>query len=371
MNILSRFFGWLYTISLVFYPVSFRNEFRNEMLWVFSTSIQKAKKMGVLKLLSFFGREIRDWPGAIWREHQRARNRVHMDPNNLAWRPLNAKELLAGLTLFILPMFPSALKLILGYNNISNGIGSILLLATLGFVVIITIIGILKGFPRWSIPYLGVSIITIMMLEVPWRIWELFYQDVQTLVQYSTKTLAARIQYAALLNGFFWLAPSVTLILLILVLRAWPRTRVLAQRIRQDWTLFSFMIYGGVVFRLELVFEEYAYDELWKIACRIFLVLGAWIYFKNADHRKRILALLAGVTLTYWIAAIGKWIVLPRQSWSAWYGYDHWTYRRFELGGTLAEWGWVLLFMLLPALVTRISRPEQAASIPEETLTQA
>jgi hypothetical protein len=131
------------------------------------------------------------------------------------------------------------------------------------------------------------------------------------------------------------------------------------------------MIFGSVVFQLELVFEEYAYDEPWKIACRVCLALGALIYFKNADHRKRILALLVGITLTYWIAAIGKWVVLPLQSWGAWYGNDHWTYRRFELGSTLAQWGWVMLFMLVPSLMNLIPWSKKIDSIHEETLASA
>jgi len=371
MNLLARIFEWLYAQSLKFYPSNFRAIFGDEMQTVFSSTMEKAKESDVLKLLAFLGREIRDWPGAVWREHQRSRKGYDVNQNNLAWRPLNTKELLAGLALFVLPIISPILKLIFGYKPIINNVGYIFTLTILIIGLFVIILSIKNGFPRWSIPYLGVSIITIIMLQAVYPIWELFYQDVQELVHYGTKTLAARIQYSVLLNGFFWLVPFVALVLLILLLMAWPRTRVLAQRIRQDWTLFSFMIYGGVVFQLELVFDEYAYDELWKITCRVCLLLGAWIYFKNADHRKRILALLAGVTLTYWIATVGKWIVLPLQRWGAFYSYDHWTYRRFELGSTLATWGWVMFFMLLPALLTRILQPKQLDPVSEETLTLA
>lgn len=369
--------GWarlatkFYCLLLSCYPAKFRAEFSDEMELIFSTTIEEAQKESALKFLTFFGRELRDWPVAVWQEHLRSGKGQAMNQNNPAWGSLNTKELLVGLTLFVLPIFSPILKVIFGYTPFINNVSYIFTLMILIIGLFVIIFGLKKGFPRWSIPYLGVSITTVVMLQAVYPIWGLFYQDVQKLVHYSDKTLVARIQYSALLNGFFWLVPFVILIFLILFLRIWPRTRKLAQRIRLDWTLFSFMIYGGVVFQLELVFEEYAYDEPWKIACRICLALGAWVYFKNADHRKRILALLTGVTLTYWIAAIGKWILLPLQSWGAWYGYDHWTYRRVELGSTLAEWGWVLFFMLLPALLTRISPPEQAASIPEETLTPA
>ena len=332
---LTRILGWLYAQSLKFYPPGFRNKFSVEMKQVLLSAVEETKKNGALKLLVFFGREVRNWPGSIWREHLRSRKGLSMNHNNLAWRPLNTKELLAGLALFVLPIFSPILKIIFGYKAVINNMGYVFTLTILIIGLVVIILGIKNGFPRWSIPYLGVSIITIIMLQAVFPLWGLFATDVKRIIKYYTKTLLARIQYSALLNGFFWLMPFIVLIILILLLRAWPSTRKLAQRIRQDWTLLSFAIYGGVVFALELVFEEYAYDEAWKIACRVCLALGAWIYFKTADQRKRILTLIAGVTLTYWIAAIGKWIVLPQQSWSAWYGYYHWTYRRFELGSTL------------------------------------
>ena len=80
------------------------------------------------------------------------------------------------------------------------------------------------------------------MLQAVYPLWGLFADDVRQMIKYYTKTLAARIQYSVLLDSFFWLVPFVALILLILLLTAWPRTRVLAQRIHQDWTLMSFMV---------------------------------------------------------------------------------------------------------------------------------
>jgi hypothetical protein len=230
---------------------------------------------------------------------------------------------------------------------------------------VILILGLIQGFPRWTIPYLGAVVIGIATVQAVFPIWGLFADHVKMMIKYYTKTLTARIQYSALLNGFFWLIPFLILILIILLLMVWPRTRSLAKQIRQDWTLLSFMIFSSIVFGLELIFEEYAYDEVWKIVCRVCLALGAWIYFKTANQRKRILTLLAGVTLTYWIAAIGKWIVLPLQSWGSWYGYDHWTYRRFELGSTLAGWFWAVFFMLIPALMRLIPPRQQNSTLPE------
>jgi hypothetical protein len=366
MRTLTRIFSWIYTQSLRLYPHDFCIEFGEEMNLIFLTATEETKRKGIINLLKFFAREIRDLPASIWREHLRSRKGFSMDQNSLAWRPLNTKELLMGLTLFIVPILGDLAKLGLGYG-IGNRVGSYSLIASLVFILVILIIGFINGFPRWTVPYLGVTVITIVMLQAVFPLWGLFVDDVRRMTNYFTKTLAARIQYSVLLGSFFWLVSFVVLALLILFLMAWPRTRKLAQCIRQDWTLMSFMVYSALVFNLELVFEEYAYDEVWKIACRVCLALGAWIYFKNADQRKRILALLAGATLFFGIAAVGQWVVLPQQTWGAFYDYDHWTYRRVILSGTLTGWVSALFFMMVPALINLIPRPRQAVPIPEET----
>ena len=123
MRKLVRFFEWLYAQSLRIYPSNFRGKFGDEMQTVFSIAMRKAKTGNVLKLLAFFGREIRDLPMSIWREHLRSRKGIHVSQNNLAWKPLNTKELSAGLTLFVLPIFSPILKVIFGYKAVINNIG--------------------------------------------------------------------------------------------------------------------------------------------------------------------------------------------------------------------------------------------------------
>ena len=366
--------GWgqplsrVYRVLLVFYPSEFRAEFGEEMQNVFATALTEAQRPSHATIL--FTRELRDLPGSVWREHLRARRRSQLNPN-LAWRPPTKNELLAGLTLFVFPMLPSLLKLVFGYQPLINQISDIITIALLIISLVVLVHGLKRGFPRWTVPYLGVAVTTIVILEPSWRIWDLLYSDVQRAIGYYAKTLQVRVLYQALMWGFFWFLAFVSAILLILLLMTWPRTRQLAQRIRLDWTMFSFMLFGGLVFQLELIFEEYVYDELWKIACRVCLALGAWVYLKNADPRKRILALLAGVTLDYWIAAVGKWYLVPLQTWGAFHGYQYETYRWFEFWRTCAEWGWVMLFMLIPAGLTLIPHPQESDPAPGENLASA
>ncbi len=363
MSGLARLAAGIYRGLLSLYPARFRAEFGEEMQAVFAEAAYEAGSTPG-KLLALFGREVRDLPGAVWRAHLRRRKGNIMNQNNLAWKPPTTKELLIGLALFVLPIFANFLKLI----SVTNYFGSALAIALLITILIILAYGLKQGFPRWVVPYLGIAVTSIVILGFSTRIWDLFYLDVQRAIGYYTKTLQVRVLYQALMWGFFWFLAFAALVLLILLLAAWPRTRKLAQRIRQDWTLLSFMLYGGVVFAIVLVFDEYRYDEPWMIACLACLAAGAWMYFRSGTPRKRILALLGGVTLAYWIAATGKFYLVPLQTWGAFHGYDYETYSRFEFWRTLAEWGWVALFMLTPALLTLIPHSRESGPAPEENL---
>ena len=66
-----------------------------------------------------------------------------MNQNQLAWRPLNTKELILGLVLFGVPILSDLVKLIFGYD-IGNPAGQILLLATIVFILTILIFGLLQ-----------------------------------------------------------------------------------------------------------------------------------------------------------------------------------------------------------------------------------
>jgi hypothetical protein len=369
MNVWSSVILRLYRILLAFYPKGFRSTFGEEMFSVFEATMLETNKMDWPRRLMVFGREIRDWPAAVWREHLRSRKQIDINLNNLAWKPLNAKEFLAGLALFALPIFPTITRLIFGYNTLTLKIANSFVFIVLLSGLVVIILGVKNGFPRWTVPYFGTMVIGLSMLQAVYPIWGLLADDVRLMIKYQTKTLAARIQYSVLLESFFWLVSFMVLSLLILILTAWPRTRKLAQRIRQDWTLMSFMVYSSLVLDLELIFEEYTHDEVWKIASRICLFLGAWIYLKTADQRKRIWTLIIAATLFFGIVAVGQWVVLPLQSWGDFYGYDHWTYRRVMLSGTLTGWVSTLLFMLIPDLLTLIPQSKQIDHTLEETFT--
>jgi hypothetical protein len=364
MSILERIFSWCYAQSIRLYPLDFRTTFGAEIQSVFATALHEAQRSGPINLWHFIWREVHDWPVSIWREHLRARKEIQMN-QNLTWRPLKTKELVVAMAIFVLPVIIVISELLFQNQVFVNPLRIAFILTLMAFILIVSLLGVIKGFPRWAVPYLGIVVTAIVMLEPSWQIWELFYQPVERAIGYYTKTLQVRVLYSTLRVGFFWLSVFVAATLLILLLAIWPRTRRLAQHIRQDWTLLSFMLYSGVVFALELVFEEYTHDDLWKMACWGCLALGAWVYLKSGSPRKRMLSLLVGITFAYWIAAIGKFYLVPLQTWGAFHGYQYDVYSRFEFWRTLGEWGWVMLFLLAPALLTLIPHSQEIAPDPD------
>jgi len=87
MRTLTRIFGWLYTHSLNLYPAGFYAEFGDEIQAVFEATMLEAEKTDWPRILMLFGREIRDWPGAVWREHWSALTKKEVSMTTIHKKP--------------------------------------------------------------------------------------------------------------------------------------------------------------------------------------------------------------------------------------------------------------------------------------------
>ena len=83
-----------------------------------------------------------------------------------------------------------------------------------------------------------------------------------------------------------------------------PPLRPFYQRLRRDWTLLSFLLYGSTLFVLVFAFDDYINEEPYKIAAMLLLVAGGWLYLRSARPWQRLLALSAGLTLGMTVAAV-------------------------------------------------------------------
>ena len=342
-----RLVARVYRVLLGLYPSAFRAEFGAEMQAVFTSALEAQGGEHPLRL---FWRELRHWPGAVLQAHLHGW-RKHMASNGFKeHKSLPRLELLAAMLIFLLPIFS-----LFGITGISlpGWTNYVLLVLFWGCILFALGLGIAKRLPGWSFPYLGFALM-LGLIFTP-----LFPRLAAWIYPHFLETFGARsrwpIPISVIYAGIFDFAGALTILLgaivLVNLLRLLPYTRAVWERIRADWTQLSFMIYGGLVFYIMLAFEEYRYEELWKVGAWACLALGAWLYLRGKGRGQRILALLGGSTLALWIVALAKWILVPLQKWPTGYPIaPSVTSLWVETGEALMTWFFFMGILIAPAL---------------------
>ena len=366
--------GWarlatkFYRLLLTCYPAKFRAEFSEEMLAVFVATVEDARRKDWQSVSSLLAREIKDWPGSVLQEHLQARrNKI------TKFGPLKTGEVLAALTIFLIPSLATLLLEILGAtlsDRIPEWAGPFLVIIFLSSLIVPLVLAIIRGFPRWSSPYLGALLVGFTFFVPFWRIWELIYPSVTRWFgnMYSW-TMSVRIFVQGMQAALIWFLVLLSAFILISILRLLPHTRTLWERIRHDWTQLSFIIYGGLVVHIIIIFDEYQQDEPWLIAAWLSLAVGCWLYLHSKVQTQRILILLCGATLAMWIVAVGKWYLVPLQNWGPWFErYAPETERWFESGRTVADWFCLVITLMIPALLNLLPRKQKITPQEEPVL---
>jgi hypothetical protein len=367
MRSLTRFSGWLYAQGLNLYPSDFRKEFGDEMETVFSTEAMLAEQNGIQNFTRYLWLELKGWLTSVLREHLQTRRNTMTEHDQFA--PLKSSELLAALTIFLIPALGTLLIEILGAVNIDKTtawLGPMMVVLFLGSLIIPLILAVVRGFPRWSPPYLGVLLVGFTFFVPFWRVWGWIYPSLtRWLGGMSTWSLPVLIFVQGMQAAIIWFLVLLSTLILVSILRLIPHTRALWARIRRDWTQLSFFLYGGLVFHIILIFDEYQQDEPWLIAAWLVLAAGCWLYLHTRGQTQRILILLCGATLAMWIVAAGKFYLVPFQKWGPWFErFPPDTERWFESLRTLADWFCLVVALLLPSLLKLL--PQNLEKTPRE-----
>ncbi|MGD8404018.1 MAG: hypothetical protein PVJ21_10180 [Anaerolineales bacterium] len=354
MNVLTRIFSWLYSQSLFLYPAKFRKDFGDEMEIVFNTAALSAAKNGWQSFFRCFWRELQDLPASILREHLKAR-RARLNTQE-QFTPITPGELWTALIIFLIPALSTLLVKIVSIVNLDNiphwvGIGMVIVF--LGSLIVPLILAIIRGFPRWSPPYLGALLVIVTFYGPFWRVWGWIYPLVLGWFgSMGSWSLPVRILIQGMQAALIWLLVLLSVLILVSIFRLLPHTRTLWKRIRQDWTQFSFFLYGGLVVHIILIFDEYQHDEPWLIAAWLVLATGCWLYLRSRQQSQCIFILLGGATLAMWIVAAGKLYLVPLQNWGPWFErYPPNTERWFESGRTIADWLCLMIALLAPSML--------------------
>jgi len=145
-----------YSRMLRFHPPRYLDEYGTELGAVFSLAADDAAGQGWSSLLSFGLREMRDMPSGIIREHIRERRKEKMGTGfgaRFDFKPGSLQEILAASMPFLLLI----VGLLLGRltANLAGWLQAVITILLWIFVLMLLIAAIVKGFPRWSLPYAG------------------------------------------------------------------------------------------------------------------------------------------------------------------------------------------------------------------------
>ena len=338
----------LYALLLHLFPKNYREEYGNELQTVFELSLHDAMQAGELEVVRVSLRELISLPFAIIHEHLRERRKAKMIgkfSSRFDFAPGSRWEFLTALYPFLLVGFIEPLMTVLMISSLLtprstlvNGIG-IFIVVSLG---ILLLLGLVKGMPRWSLPYLGFAL-TILSVSI-----FSFLLDLRSLRFHDR--LAPLGDF--IFEGTMWFGLLVVMILLV----AFTKTLPAFQRFRNDWTLLCFIPYGGVPFAMMLTFDEYTGDEPFMFFGFLVLAVGTWLYLHNKHEWKRFGALFGAMTLAMFIAAAGKAILLPTQEWLVFFDSVSW---KTEAMYTIRTWIWLALIMLLTSALNLPSRSKE------------
>lgn len=332
-----------YALLLDLYPKKYRDEYRGELQSVFDLALDDAIRAGFMDVVDVLSRELMGLPVAILNEYLRERRKRKMTgkfASHLDFESGSRNEILATLLPFLLlTMISMLLELVGRIVDIPNWLEGVIAILMLVSFVGVFVVGFMKAVPRWFMPYLGfpLSIINLLafsaLMNPEWRGFPGLMQASWFIRQFVSQ-------------GLLWIGLFVLIILLVIMSAIINKFRPFYQRLKEDWTLLAFIIYGTAPFSVVLTFDDYQNEELYKILSFVILAIGGWFYLRNKSSWKRFWSLFIGLALSMFVAAIGKGILYagpwPRPKFFTW---------QTEMLSTIMMWVWLALIMFLPLML--------------------
>ena len=179
-------------------------------------------------------------------------------------------------------------------------------MAVVMFVITAFAIGLTQGFPRWSLPYLGLAISLASYIYLfDWITDQAVPPASANLLPWpldASMGVLVEVYWA----GILWLGLFLITLLFVGALSLVRGFQPFVQRIRQDWTLVSFIFYGETALALGLLYNSHGGEQPFAITSLLMLAAGAWLYLRTPLRKRRVLALLCSLTLALWVAGLGQ-----------------------------------------------------------------
>lgn len=346
MNSDLRFVHHLYRLCMRFFPKNYQEEYAEELQLVFRLSLDDARQLGKRETARVLVREFSSLPKAALLEHLRESRRSKMMKTSgsfFDFAPGTRRERWAALAPFLLFGALTILLTVFHTQGLAlSWLETAFALLTVAIVAGLSLIGITKGMPRWFMPYLGLPlpIISILVFNRWLNDWNgfRFYR-----LQEQSWFLREFVY-----QGLLWVGLAGSVLLLVVLVRSFANFHPLFKRLKNDWTLLCFIVYGAAPLVLVITFDEYRYEEPYLVLAFLLLALFAWIYLRTESPLQKFLALYIGVGLSMSIAAVGKLFIVPLQDWPVTFNT---ALSITESLSTMVMWLWLALIMLIPPLI--------------------
>ncbi len=354
----TQFLIHLFAASLRLYPQNFRAEFEEEMQEVFAQAAQEASRKSAFALAYLCLYELVRLPISLLQIHRSSGilKRIYSTPRGVIHTPQQVnnigeqswQELILILMVFLLPA-----GIILNHQGtqVSTGSG---LLAALLFLIVMIFLGWLGGFPIWSLSYVGIIFVVAGYLVVfQWIASQASPALIANFTpgQWDHNTFLI-LKVAS--TGMLWLMLFCLTLLVVALLAVFNRFQPFLGRIRHDWTLITYVLYGESVFALLFLFESHRIKQFTPVLSQgemellFCLLAGILFYLRSTASRKRLAALLVGLTLAVGIVLIKNWPLSPENSWLSWNAF-----LPSQAWRLLLTWVWIVVTLSLPGILSR------------------
>jgi hypothetical protein len=333
-----RFYGLLLNL----FPRNYHHEYGEELQLVFALSLADAAKLGTIEIAKVLLRELVSFPRAVFLEHLRDRKKTRMTKKSNSHFSETFAVFIPFLVVLVLFFSMGAIQFI------PSRVVELIRLSLIGILLVMFVVGLTRGLPRWVLPLIGfvfgfanLFIYLFVFEEIVDPKWRGF-----SFPPFVSQFVGDFVQ-----AGTFW-GGIIILVLLSVVLSALiPAYRPFYQRLRNDWTLLAFILYGVTPFAIILTFDDYHHAGPYVFVSFLILALGGWLYLHNNVTWKKFMFLFIGLTLAMAVTFIGAALLVEYTPYAV---VRTW---QIAIAETTTTWMWLIVFMFLPPLINLLPQP--------------
>lgn len=192
---------------------------------------------------------------------------------------------------------------------IGGGLFAAIWISLLGLLIVVWITGIARQFPIWALPALGMLFFFVYAFLQLFTQAAVFIALMNPLYGGWPKGLATQILVMILVQLVLLLILAGVVIGLLRIVPGFH------MRIRQEWTLLAFLLYGIAIAPI-LGNDEFRGVEGYETTSLLILAAGAGLYLVSHRRWQRVLALVVPAILSPAVMSLGLYQTFPAQSWA-------------------------------------------------------